>query len=87
MEEAVNISDSLEEAIISYYSDSRSVDQVEELLEWINQDPENLHHFQRIGDIWFSTRPVTNQDFNTSKALKSFRKKIESRKLKIRKKN
>lgn len=66
-----DIEDCLRESIINYYSGELESCQVNDLLFWINQSPENLEYFRQLGRIWLATGVLSEHIFDTDRALGS----------------
>lgn len=77
--EDFDISDTLKEAIIGYYSGSITSEQTEELLFWIGQSDENRKYFQFMGELWHATGIISKQKYDAAKALESIRKKLKDK--------
>jgi transmembrane sensor len=75
----LEIQDSLKEAIVSYYDGKLTQSQSEDLLSWVHQNEENLNYFRQIGAIWYAASSQNQQEFNSTKALKEIREKIDNR--------
>jgi hypothetical protein len=73
------IEDYLKEAIISYYSGEITNDEAAVLLNWIGQSPDNLKHFQSIGEIWHVSGIIREHKYDHSKVFDKFRNRIENK--------
>ena len=62
-----NISDSLSEAIVSYYTNQLTQVQAEELIIWLNQDEENMLHFREVGELWNASSQLRKKKSDTNK--------------------
>jgi transmembrane sensor len=71
------ISDSIAEAIVGYYTNQLTQGQAEELLKWVNEKEDNLHHFHEIGKIWYSSGLLSNKESDVGKAWKKLLDKIK----------
>ena len=71
--------DSLEEAIISYYSGDLKKEEAQELLIWIEQSPENLEYFQSIGDTWRTAGLLNEKEYSPAIAFEKIGKKLDDR--------
>lgn len=71
------ISDSLSEAIYSYYSNQLTQSQAEELLAWISEDKDNLLYFHEIGTVWYLSSQASKNETDASRAWKTLTDLIE----------
>jgi transmembrane sensor len=75
--EEQNISNSLAEAIESYYAKQLTNKQAEELIAWLSENDENRNHFREIGIIRYSSSQLSKKDPDTAKAWATLLDKIE----------
>lgn len=75
--EEQNISNSLAEAIESYYSDELTNSQAEELIAWLSENQENRNYFREIGIVRYSTSQLSKKRSDTTKGWSGLLKKIE----------
>jgi ferric-dicitrate binding protein FerR (iron transport regulator) len=78
----VNISETLQEAVIGYYSGNLTQDQANQLVDWIGQNDENLLYFKQMGEIWHATANLSKKEYDISKALSNINNKIKERDMK-----
>ncbi len=75
----VEISDSLQEIIVSYYEGNLAQSQADELLAWVRQNDENLRYFRQMGDIWQATNRLNQPEVDKNAAIKVIQGKITER--------
>ena len=71
-----NISNSLSEAIQSYYANQLTQSQAEELIAWLNKNEVNRHYFREIGTIWYASSQLSTKETNANKAWTNLVDKI-----------
>jgi ferric-dicitrate binding protein FerR (iron transport regulator) len=57
-----NISDSLREAIVGYYTNMLTQPQAEELLEWLGEDEENRRYFNELEKVWYASGQLSKKE-------------------------
>lgn len=62
-----NISDSLSEAIASFYTNQLTQVQAEELIKWLNKDEENRRHFRKVGQLWYASGQLSRKESDANK--------------------
>lgn len=72
-----NISDSLGEAIESYYTNKLTQSQAEELLEWLGENEENRQYMHELGKVWHASSLLSTRDTDANKAWKDLLDKID----------
>ena len=69
--------DFINESIVSYFQNSLTKTQAEQLFTWISEDKENLAHFKEIERIWFATGLLDRKDFIAQDGFRKLQEKIE----------
>ena len=72
-----NISDSLSEAIGSYYANQLTQSQAEELIAWLSKNEENRNHFREIGTVWYASSQLSTKEKDTNGAWTNLLDKIK----------
>ena len=62
-----NISDSLSEAIVSYYTNQLTQVQAYELIIWLNNGEENMRHFREVGELWYASSQLCRKESEANK--------------------
>jgi len=75
----LELNDSLQRAIISFYSGSLTKEEAGELIAWLQEDARNRKYFREMGEIWRISGSLSTHQYDSSKALKSLEKKIRRR--------
>ena len=57
-----NISDSLKEAIVGYYTNSLTQPQADELLEWFGENEENRQSLLELGKLWYASSQLSTKE-------------------------
>jgi len=75
----LKISESLQEAIVGYYSGKLSQAQADELLHWIEQNEENLLYFKQLGHVWRTSGCLSEQSYQPSEAFANVKMSVRER--------
>jgi ferric-dicitrate binding protein FerR (iron transport regulator) len=75
----LEISDSLKEVIIGFYEGNLTQAQADELLDWVNQNQDNLKYLRQLGEIWLAAGILQMPEVSFKKAHKTLRNKIIER--------
>jgi len=75
----LELNDSLQRAIISFYSGSLTKEEAGELIAWLQEDARNRKYFREMGEIWHISGSLSTHQYDSSKALKLLKKKISRR--------
>ncbi len=63
-----NISDSLQEAIVGYYTNKLTQQQADELLLWLENNEENRQYFIELGKVWYASSQLSSIEKNADRA-------------------
>jgi len=72
-----NISDSLTEAIVDYYTNNLTQAQSEELLEWLGENDENRQYLFELGKVWYASSQLSTKEKDTNGAWANLLDKIK----------
>jgi len=72
-----NISDSLIEAIVGYYTNNLTQAQSEELLEWLGENEENRQYLFELGKVWYASSQLSTKEKDTNGAWTNLLDKIK----------
>ena len=72
-----NISDSLIEAIVGYYTNNLTQAQSEELLEWLGENDENRQYLFELGKVWYASSQLSTKEKDTNGAWANLLDKIK----------
>jgi len=72
-----NISDSLTEAIVGYYTNNLTQAQSEELLEWLGENDENRQYLFELGKVWYASSQLSTKEKDTNGAWANLLDKIK----------
>jgi ferric-dicitrate binding protein FerR (iron transport regulator) len=72
-----NISDSLTEAIVGYYTNNLTQAQSEELLEWLGENDENRQYLFELGKVWYASSQLSTKEKDTNGAWTNLLDKIK----------
>jgi ferric-dicitrate binding protein FerR (iron transport regulator) len=72
-----NISDSLREAIVGYYTNILTQPQAEELLEWLGEDEDNRRYFTELEKVWYASGQLSKKEKDINGAWSSLLDKIK----------
>ena len=72
-----NISDSLTEAIVDYYTNNLTQAQSEELLEWLGENEENRQYLFELGKVWYASSQLSTKEKDTNGAWTNLLDKIK----------
>ena len=72
-----NISDSLTEAIVGYYTNNLTQAQSEELLEWLGENEENRQYLFELGKVWYASSQLSTKEKDTNGAWANLLDKIK----------
>lgn len=72
-----NISDSLTEAIMGYYTNNLTQAQSEELLEWLGENDENRQYLFELGKVWYASSQLSTKEKDTNGAWANLLDKIK----------
>jgi len=75
----VEISDSLQEIIVSYYEGNLTQSQAEALLDWVRESDENLRYFRQMGEIWQATSGLNQPEVDKNSAIRVIQGRIAER--------
>jgi len=75
----VELSESLQRAIVGYFFGTLTKEEAEELTAWLQEDALHKDYLARMGEIWHLSGTLNAKEYGTEKALKKLRKKIEWR--------
>jgi ferric-dicitrate binding protein FerR (iron transport regulator) len=65
----LKISESLQEAVISYYTGRLTQEQADELLNWVDQSEENTQYFRQLGKVWHATGCLGEETYHPAEAF------------------
>jgi len=72
-----NISDSLIEAIVGYYTNNLTQAQSEELLGWLGENEENRQYLFELGKVWYASSQLSTKEKDTNGAWTNLLDKIK----------
>ena len=72
-----NISDSLTEAIVGYYTNNLTQAQSDELLEWLGENEENRQYLFELGKVWYASSQLSTKEKDTNGAWANLLDKIK----------
>jgi|GEM_PF-29123 transmembrane sensor len=75
----VEISDSLQEVIVSYFEGKLTQAQADELLDWVRQDDNNLLYFRQMGELWHASGYLQQPELDETRALEAIKGRITER--------
>jgi transmembrane sensor len=75
--EEQKISNSLSEAIESYYANQLTQNQAEELIAWLSENEDNRLHFREIGTVWYASSQLSTKETDPVEAWSNLIDKIE----------
>lgn len=75
----MEISDSLQESIISFLEGKLTQSQAGELMAWVKQSEGNMQYFMQIEEIWHASGLLNKKQPDSKKGFSDIRKKIAER--------
>jgi ferric-dicitrate binding protein FerR (iron transport regulator) len=72
-----NISDSLREAIVGYYTNNLTQPEADELIEWLGENEENIDYFAELGKVWFVSSQLSSKEKDSNAAWPNLLEKIK----------
>lgn len=75
----MEISDSLQESIISFLEGKLTQPQAGELMAWVKQSEDNMQYFMQIEEIWHASGLLNKKQPDSKKGFSDIRKKIAER--------
>lgn len=73
-----NISDSLSQAIIGYYTNSLNQEQADELLAWLGESEENRNYLIDLEKVWYASSQLSTKETDAVKAWPELLDKIKT---------
>lgn len=75
----MEISDSLQESIISFLEGKLTQSQADELMAWVKQSEGNMQYFMQMEEIWHASGLLNDKQLDSKKGFADIRKKIADR--------